>query len=184
MPTGPSLRSAVAWAGRVIVIYAVMLALWWLGAAAYLSLLARTVEIVDAIGHGGRLLRLVVVPSHGLVVFGEWGGDSLAIPQTVLGADLALAVALVVASFGSMWVRGGRCAVAAAGLVFIGHVATLLAQIALRRSHPGGTESMPAAWGLWVAVYQAKVLPAAAWLLVCGSQLLELSKPSRFVETS
>jgi len=152
-----------------------MLALWWLVAAAYLALLARTVARVDAMGHGGRLLPVVVAPSHGLVVFGEWG-DTLSIPQTVLGADLALAVALVLASFGSMWVRGASRAVAATGLVFIGHVATMLAQIALVRSHRGEGAIMPVAWGLWVAVYQAKVLPTAAWLLVCGPHLLELIK--------
>jgi hypothetical protein len=175
LPTGPYLRSAAAWAGRFVIMYGVMLALWWLSAAAYLSFLARTVETVDAMGHGARLLRVVVVPLHGLVASGDWG-DSLPIPQTVLGADLALAVALVLASSGSLWVRGTRRAVAAVGLVFIGHVATIVAQIALLRTRPGERAAMRVAWELWVAIYQAKVLPLAAWLMVCGLQLLEMIK--------
>ncbi|MDO8794731.1 MAG: hypothetical protein Q7J25_08935 [Vicinamibacterales bacterium] len=91
----------------------------------------------------------------------------------MLGADLALAVALVLASSGAMWVRGTSGAVAAVGLVFVGHVATILAQIALMRTRPGEAAAMLVAWELWVAVYQAKVLPVVAWLLVCGPQLLE-----------
>lgn len=169
-------RSVLQWAVRLVVTYGVMLAVWWVCAPAYLSVLARTVEAFDVIRHGPRMLRLVVAPWHGLVASGDWA-DPLPIPQTVLGADLALAVALIVASSRALWARRGALALIGISVVAVGHVATIVAQIALMRTGTAENAAMRVVWELWVTLYQATGLPIAAWLTVCGSTLIETITP-------
>lgn len=174
------MRSVLRWAVRLVVTYGLMLAVWWVCAPAYLSVLARTVETFDVIRHGPRLLRLVVVPFHGLVASGDWA-EPLPIPQTVLGADLALAVALIVASSRASWARSVALTLIGIGVVAVGHVATILAQIALMRTGTAENAAMRVVWELWITLYPAKVLPIAAWLTVCGSTLIETITPRRVV---
>jgi hypothetical protein len=177
LPNASRIRSALAWAVAVVAIYFVALAVWWLAAPAYLSVLARLVEAFERVVGGSSWVRVLAVPGHGLAVFGEWR-DALAIPQTILGADVALAVALVIASssatvtiVGPDFRRTIGRATGAFVLVMLGHVATIAAQIAVTRAHPPAHSAAKLAWDLWVVVYQGKALPLAVWLLICGLPL-------------
>lgn len=162
-------KSLARWGLVVGGFYAAFLVAWLLGRDAYLWVLAADLRLVGAAG----LLpsgTQVYVAGPGLAMFGA-GVTPIAVPMTVLGADLALTLALVLASQWLRWdVRVRRAAVAFV-VVFGAHLVTVVAQVWITWS--AADPAMKAVWSMYTTLYQAKVVPLLVWVVFAGRPLLE-----------
>lgn len=112
------------------VTYVGMLLVWRLFEPIYMRALAVFVEIADAAGVLPTPVQAVVVPRRGLAIVGA-GVKAIAIPQRIIGADLALVVALVVVTSWLSWrQRARRLPVGLLG-IFAVHLATLVGQTSI-----------------------------------------------------
>jgi len=159
-------RSAILrGAGTAAVVYFGALGLWQVAQPFYMQALAIGLAALDLAGALPVSGQSIVVPSEGLLVLGA-GVQPLAIPQRIIGADLALAIALISATLRLPWWRRAPRLVAAVGLVFIAHLATIAGQ---RWVTTTTSTSAWAMWSFWTTLYQGKVVPIASWLAVIGS---------------
>lgn len=152
------MRGLLRWAALVALFYVAALGVWIVLEPAYLAALRGGFLALRSTGMIPPTVEPVAVPGLGLAVLIP-GRDGLAIPQRILGADLALTIALV---FGTYWLplkRRAAGAVAAIALVCASHLATILMQYWIGSS--SGTTR--AVWNLWTTLYQGKVVPVLAW---------------------
>lgn len=169
MAYSPVGRSLARWGLLVGGFYLAILAAWLLGRHAYLWALAADLRLVGAAGllpPGAQ----VYVAGPGLAMFGA-GAAPIGVPMTVLGADLALTLALVLASRWLRWrVRVRRAAVALL-VVFCAHLVTVVAQAWITWS--AADPATRAVWSMYTTLYQAKVVPLLVWVVLAGRPLLD-----------
>ena len=154
------------WAAFVALLYVAGLGVWAVIEPAYVGGLRSAFLALRSMGMIPSILEPVAVPGLGLAVLIP-GRDGLAIPQRILGADLALTVALVLGTYWLPLKRRVLAVVAAAACVFAAHMATVLSQYWIGSVSSG---SGRAAWNLWTTLYQGKVVPLAVWavFLACS----------------
>ncbi len=155
----------VRWFVLVAVLYFGGLAVWRVLEPNYLHALERGVITLRWAGALRPSLQAVALPGQGLAVI-DPGRKPVTVPQRILGADLALAMALIL---GSLWLSPRQRALrvlAGIALVFDAHLLTILAQEWVNSSVSTTAWS---SWTLWTTLYQGKVVPVAAWALVVAA---------------
>jgi len=156
------------WAATVAAVYVVVLGLWRVFEPFYMHALGAFVSIASAARLVPASAEAVAVAGRGLAIAGA-GLEPIAVPQRIIGADVALAVALISATLWLRWPQRARHLPSALVLVFTAHLATVLAQIWVVNA---GSSGAWAAWNLWTTLYQGKVVPLAVWCAVMGPVLL------------
>jgi hypothetical protein len=167
-------KGLLRWAAFVALFYVTGLGVWRAIEPAYVLGLRGAFVAVRSIGMIPPTLEPVAVPGLGLAVLIP-GRDGLAIPQRILGADLALTVALVL---GTYWVPLKHRLLylaAAAACVFVAHTATILSQYWISTA---SSASGRAAWSLWTTLYQGKVVPLAVWAVFLATSKLRADTPA------
>lgn len=163
------------WAALVAVLYGAGLVTWQWAEPLYLRALAGGVIALRSAGILPAGLQAVAAPDHGLVVMAT-GVTPLAVPQTILGADLALTTALILGTPWLSWRDRMLRVWAGLGLAFAAHVATIVAQVWVNTSASTGVW---ATWNLWTTLYQGKVVPIAIWSLLIGLTMLHRTVSGR-----
>jgi hypothetical protein len=157
-----SASAFIRWAVLLAAVYLAALGLWRLFEPSYIRSLAAGVAALDLMGLLPVPVQAVPLPGKGLAVIGS-GLESLAIPQRIVGADLALAAALVAATPWLPWKARPFKLLLALVFVFTAHLGTIFIQAWVNTTDSGGAL---AAWNLWSALYQGKVVPILAWFVV------------------
>lgn len=170
-----SASALLRWAALVAVFYAGALGAWQWTEPVYLRALERGVTVLRAAGLLPGALQAVIVPDQGLAVIGT-GVKGVAVPQRILGADLALAVALMLSTPWLSWRLRALRAVAALGFVFVLHLMTIAAQTWANTNPSTGARDL---WTLWTALYQGKVVPIMIWGLLVGLPKLRSARGGR-----
>jgi hypothetical protein len=169
-------RALLSWAALIALLYAGGLGAWQGTQLVYLRALERGVTGLHAVGVLPAALQAVVVPDRGLAIVGA-GLKGFAVPHRILGADLALAMALIVST---PWLLGWRDRVRRGceglGFVFVLHLATIVVQTWVNMST---STSVWATWNLWTTLYQGKVVPIAIWALLVGLPRLRRTRRPR-----
>jgi hypothetical protein len=163
-----SASALVRWAAVLAAVYMAGLGLWRLLEPIYMRLLAGGVATLDLVGVLPTAVQAIVVSGKGLVVMGA-GIEPLAIPQRIIGADVALIAALMAATLWLPWRQRAVRLLVAFGLVFTAHLGTLLAQAWVSTT---ASSSVWATWNLWTTLYQGKVVPIVVWCVMVAPPFL------------
>lgn len=163
----------VRWAAIAAAAYVTTLGLWRVLEPVYMHALAVFIGVFDAGSLLPTSIQAIVVQGRGLVVMGA-GLEPIATPQRIIGADVALVVALMVAAAWLPWRQRARRLPLALALVFAAHLATLVAQTWVNSAT---STSLWAVWNLWTTLYQGKVVPLAVWCFLVAPPFLLETRP-------
>ena len=155
----------IRWAALVAAVYVASLAAWHVLEPTYLRALERGVVTLRSAGVLRSTVQPVALPGRGLALI-DPGRKPVAVPQRILGADVALVTALILGSLWLSWRQRALKLVAGLALVYAAHLATILAQEWVNAS---ASTAVWATWNLWTTLYQGKVVPIAVWALVVAA---------------
>lgn len=164
-------KSLLRWGGMVGAAYVLGLIVWTMAGVVYLQALAHALDGLALMGLLPAATSAVAVRGAGVAILGPWS-PPIAIPQGVLSADLALAAALLLASFWLGWRQRLRGVALGLLVIFLGHLFTSFAQVWLVGGGPQAPPWSRTLWHFYTTLYQGKLLPLAVWIGLTGPWLL------------